>query len=86
MKRKHNNPILEAGDACRFCNAPVVKRTAKQKNIDRAMANGTYYHAWYFFCPKCRKVYNPEEARIYCDGSLDRMDDLRAVRSIAQAI
>jgi hypothetical protein len=48
-----------AGDLCRHCRTPLVKRIPK-----RHKANAAYHFAWYLFCNGCRRFYHVEEAKV----------------------
>jgi ribonuclease HI len=56
-----------AGQACRKCGTPVIKRTRSKRQVK---AQQTYYYAWYLHCPGCRTMYLVEEAKvILSDGT-----------------
>ncbi len=48
-----------AGDLCRHCRTPLVKRIPKRHKADAA-----YHYAWYLFCEGCRRFYYVEEAKV----------------------
>ena len=52
--------ITQAGDPCRKCYTPVVKKVPSRRKIK---ANQTYYYEYYLLCPTCNTMYTAEEAR-----------------------
>jgi hypothetical protein len=52
--------MVEAGQPCRSCQTPVVRRTPKRT---KQQAKGKYWYAWYLYCPGCKTNYHVEAAR-----------------------
>lgn len=52
--------MVEAGQPCRSCQTPVVRRTPKRS---KQQAKGKYWYAWYLYCPGCKTNYHVEAAR-----------------------
>lgn len=51
--------VTSAGQACRKCGAPVVRRTPVRK----LKPGQNYYYEFYYQCPKCGTIYLVDEAR-----------------------
>lgn len=64
-RRGTNTKMTEDGQACRKCNAPVVKRTPTKKTVK---PNQSYYYDWYLYCPGCKSMYMVETAKREVDG------------------
>lgn len=54
--------MTEPGQPCRKCGTPVEKRIPKKRHNPKA---GSYWYAWYLYCPGCRTIYTLEEAKRY---------------------
>ena len=50
----------EAGEPCRKCGTPIVKKPTKAKTPKPGQ---TYYYAWYLSCPGCNTMYLVDEAK-----------------------
>ena len=50
----------EAGEPCRKCGTPIVKKPTKAKTPKPGQ---TYYYAWYLSCPGCNMMYLVDEAK-----------------------
>lgn len=50
----------EAGEPCRKCGTPLVKKPTKAKTPKPGQ---TYYYAWYLSCPGCNTMYLVDEAK-----------------------
>ena len=50
----------EAGEACRKCGTPIVKKTTKPK---ARKPGQTYYYEWYLSCPGCNTMYMVDDAK-----------------------
>jgi len=50
----------EAGEPCRKCGTPIVKKPTKAKT---PKPEQTYYYAWYLSCPGCNTMYLVDEAK-----------------------
>lgn len=53
--------IKHAGEACRKCFTPVVRREPKHK---RFKPDQWYYFKWYLVCPTCGVMYMVDEAKV----------------------
>ena len=51
--------ITQAGQPCRKCGTPVVKRLPRCKLFSKQQS----YFEYYLYCPKCHTIYMVEEAR-----------------------
>ncbi len=60
--------ITEAGQPCRKCSTPVVKRIPKRKR----KPDQQYYYEYYLYCPGCKTMYMVEEAKRYIGEPGDR--------------
>jgi hypothetical protein len=59
--------ITEAGQPCRHCKTPVVRRSHTRTPTAKGRA---YYFEYWFQCPSCRTLYMVEAAkRFYHDAS-----------------
>lgn len=56
----------QAGDPCRDCGRPLIRRTPKKSN-----AKSSYYFEWYLYCESCKKLFHVEEAKVYRNKSGD---------------
>ncbi len=57
--------ITRAGQPCRKCGTPVIKRTPRR----RKKPGQVFYYEYYLHCPNCQTNYMVEEAkRYYQDG------------------
>lgn len=52
--------ITKAGDLCRKCSTPVIKRKPRRNRNKRKTK---YYYEYYFACPHCNTIYYVEEAK-----------------------
>ena len=50
----------EAGEPCRKCGTPIVKKPTKAKTPKPGQK---YYYAWYLSCPGCNTMYLVDEAK-----------------------
>ena len=50
----------EAGEPCRKCGTPIVKKPTKAKTPKPGQS---YYYAWYLSCPGCNTMYMVDEAK-----------------------
>lgn len=50
----------EAGEPCRKCGTPIVKKPTKAKTPKPGQ---TYYYAWYLSCPGCNTMYLVDDAK-----------------------
>ena len=50
----------EAGESCRKCGTPIVKKPTKAKTPKPGQ---TYFYAWYLSCPGCNTMYMVDEAK-----------------------
>ena len=50
----------EAGEPCRKCGTPIVKKPTKPKPHKPGQ---TYYYEWYLSCPGCNTMYLVDEAK-----------------------
>jgi len=53
--------MTHAGQPCRKCLTPVIKREPQKKPKSGQM----YYFEYYFYCPKCHTLYMVDEAKRY---------------------
>jgi ribonuclease HI len=51
--------ITKAGQPCRKCGTPVVRKTPKRKR----RSNQAYYYEYYLYCPECQTTYMVEDAK-----------------------
>ena len=70
--------ITQAGQPCRHCGAPVVKRT-HQKPPKPTKA---YYFAWWFACPQCKALYMVEDAKRFFAAPATLSGDLFAAEPV----
>jgi len=49
-----------AGEACRKCGTPIVKKSTKPKAHKPGQ---TYYYEWYLSCPGCNTMYMVDDAK-----------------------
>lgn len=54
----------QAGDPCRHCQTPLVRREPKKHKADAA-----YHYAWYLYCENCRRMYHVEDAKVPREAS-----------------
>jgi ribonuclease HI len=54
-------PDPEAGDPCRKCSAPLIKRPGRFK------LTREYYYEFHLYCPKCETTYHIESAKRYVE-------------------
>jgi ribonuclease HI len=57
--------VTSAGQPCRKCGEPVVRREPRR----RIKPGQTYYFEYYFVCPGCHTMYMVEEAKRSVRGS-----------------
>ena len=50
----------EAGEPCRKCGTPIIKKPTKPKAHKPGQ---TYYYEWYLSCPGCNTMYLVDEAK-----------------------
>jgi ribonuclease HI len=50
----------EAGEPCRKCGTPIIKKPTKPKAHKPGQ---TYYYEWYLSCPGCNTMYMVDEAK-----------------------
>jgi len=50
----------EAGEPCRKCGTPIVKKPTKKK---QPKPGQTYFYEWYLSCPGCNTMYLVDEAK-----------------------
>lgn len=50
----------KAGDPCRHCATPLVRRKTKKSN-----PKSTYYFPWHLHCQSCNRFYHVESAKVY---------------------
>jgi hypothetical protein len=50
----------KAGDLCRQCGTPLVRREAKKHKADAA-----YHFTWHLYCENCGRMYQVEEAKVF---------------------
>jgi len=50
----------EAGEPCRKCGTPIIKKPTKPKAHKPGQ---TYYYVWYLSCPGCNTMYMVDEAK-----------------------
>lgn len=55
-----NEKITRAGQPCRKCSTPVVKRTPRHH---RRKPGQCYYYEYYLYCPNCCTLYMLEDAK-----------------------
>ncbi len=60
---KPTGKITRAGQPCRKCGTPVVRKTPKKKGE----GGRSHYFEYYLYCPECRTMYMVEEAKRYFD-------------------
>jgi ribonuclease HI len=67
LERIAPTEIKQAGQPCRKCGTPVVKRVPKRKR----RSDQAYYFEFYLQCPQCETIYMVEDAKRSVDqGSL----------------
>jgi len=60
--------ITKAGDPCRKCGEPVIKRIIKNRKIKK---NNKYFFKYHFACPNCKNLYMVEAAKVMIDNGTD---------------
>jgi hypothetical protein len=55
------NKITEAGQPCRSCSNPVIRKKRKSKSI----AKKKYYFPSYLYCEKCGTIYFVDSEKVY---------------------
>lgn len=50
----------EAGEPCRKCGTPIIKKPTKAKNPKLGQ---TYFYEWYLLCPGCKTMYMVDTAK-----------------------
>ncbi|MEP3209546.1 MAG: hypothetical protein ABJN95_10175 [Maribacter sp.] len=60
-KGKKKRKMTKAGQACRKCNTPVIKKYPKSKIKE----GQKYRFEYYLSCPSCKTLYHVEEAKIF---------------------
>lgn len=61
--------ITQAGQPCRKCGTPVVKK----KPHKPPQAGQRYYYEYYLYCPVCKTMYLVDNARRQCDSKPPRL-------------
>ena len=53
---------IKAGDVCRYCDVPLIKKSSKltAKRLKRA-----YHYCFWFRCLECGRTYYTESAKTY---------------------
>lgn len=59
LERIAPTEITKAGQPCRKCGTPVVKRIPKRKR----RSDQAYYFEYYLQCPQCETIYMVEDAK-----------------------
>jgi ribonuclease HI len=59
MEKLAPSKITQAGQPCRKCGTPVVRKTPRRKN----RSGQAYYYAYYLYCPGCQTTYMVEDAK-----------------------
>lgn len=58
--RSGKKKVTVEGQSCPKCKTPVVKRTPRRR---QPRSGHEYYYEYYLYCPKCKTMYMPEEAK-----------------------
>lgn len=60
-RRRSDGQPRVAGDQCKHCDSPVLRRDTKKTTIGNTQ---THYWRWFLWCPNCNATFFPGEAKV----------------------